>query len=223
MRDMLDRFLSEVKELEGGKLHMNKTEVAPTTGYGIYLKGQEDTNIYKLVHETGLALKCDIDMGKWSKEDLEKVDAELNNKDTYYPYTKEFYKKYFSTLGIDGMHPAIAINIMSVFVNSRSIATLVLQKSYNEVIKLIDNDFVKNLKPIVEDGKIGKGTRDAVKALSSNITEEEALCWNSIAAVITCKEYVSLVDKKPTNKIYLNGWLNRVLENMRDNFKLYNQ
>lgn len=220
--DNLEMFLRELKELEGGKLHRNKTEDDVTTGYGIYFKGNEKSSIYKYVSNVGQTLGFDKVTANWTQDQIAKVNAKLDPKEEL-KATKEFYSAYFKSLDMENIHRYVVINICSIFVNSRKMGVRVLQKSYNEIVDLLikyrgydANQFPK----VDEDGLIGPKTRDAVKKLSSTIKDEDAMCWNSISAVITCQEYRQLVENKPENKIYLKGWMNRVLENMRDNIKM---
>lgn len=218
----LTSFLRELKELEGNKLHRNKTEADVTTAYGIYLKDRSDTKIYKYISNLGQKLGYSKDTSLWDEKAIEVVNKNID-QDEQYKHVVDFYKGYFKSLGIEDLHPAIALNICNLFVNSRKLGVLVLQKSTNEMINILRNNkkYLGQLPSLVdEDGLIGPKTRETVKELSKLITEEEGFAWNSIGAVISCKEYVELVKRKPEMKLYLNGWLNRVLENMRDNVKV---
>lgn len=221
MKDQnLTMFLKELRELEGGVLHRNKTEENVTTGYGIYFKGNEKTAIYKYISNLGQKLGFDKDTSKWSQDEIKKVNAAIDPEEEL-KATKEFYSAYFKSLDIENIHRYVVINICSIFVNSRSMGVRVLQKSYNEMIALLSR--YRNMvgfEKVAEDGLIGPKTRDAIKKLSKAIKDEDAMCWNSIGAVITCLEYRQLVENKPENRIYLKGWMNRVLENMRDNIKM---
>ena len=129
--------------------------------------------------------------GKIDKEDVKLLTEEIAIK---------AYKKYFwDAYKLDMFHTRISLILFDMYVNHRP-------NDVNRMLQRSLNDIGHNLKV---DGLVGPATRNAINSSNVNDLSEALLKERE-------RFYNTIVRNNPSQKVFLNGWINHRIVKLRE-------
>lgn len=136
-----------------------------------------------------------------------------------------YYESFWRKAGCDTIEQydgALAYQVFDVAVNMGVfVAVRYLQQALNTSnVTLYDNQGQRMAK-LVEDGKMGPGTRQAIVSYFEQCGNEGTpyLLYEHLS--LQEKRYHNIVARNPSQKVFLKGWLNRIASKQKYYDKFY--
>lgn len=183
-----------VRKFEGGHIFINEDSGGETI-YGISRKNHPEWKGFKILDDYKKI--CEVGNGPTSRAQSSEITSFCGGNAELQELTKDFYKsKFYSPLNLDEFPKPLPLAVFDFAVHS----------GQNRAIKglqtCLNNNFGAGL---LEDGACGAKTLKALELSKNNIS-------NFLESYLNYRLdfFQRLIIKSPQNKIFLEGWKNRV-------------
>lgn len=215
-------ILDNLKEAESDNLHRNSTEADITTGTGIYKFTHPKAEIFNYIDSVAKSIGITTPSNKWSSDEILTINSKLDKTIIDY-YSYEFYNNFYGEIDFTLFPDEVIIDIANLYANSPSGAKLAITRGainlyYIDAIELIPSEVYEPIdkigpKTINVLKKIREATPMVHKCFIMSLCFEMQQYYSNI--ITSNKDKVREASKIIPSIIYLNGWGNRLDNNLK--------